>query len=725
MTNRMPYHVAVIHVLFGLLVLTQDVAAAEDRVDDIDEVVVIGSAGDLHQVAGSGAVIESEAMDQHDHVDLNQVVSAVPGVYVREEDGFGLRPNIGIRGASAERSQKITIMEDGMLVTPAPYSAPAAYYVPNVSRMDAVEVLKGPAAIVNGPNTVGGSINFVTRDAPSTFAGAVDVSMGNDRFYKLEGSLGNTVGDTGVLAEVLTYGSDGFKDLDTGGGTGFERREINLKLRRDFGTTVAQRAIVKLGYADEDADETYLGLADLDFDRSPNRRYGASSQARFLSERVSVEGIYGARIGDSLRVNAKGYWHAFDRGWNKLDGFFAGPALLAVLTEPTRFLSEYALLTGQADSTGSASDTFDVTNNQREYESSGAQVTMSYRWQHGLLSHDLTAAIRYHYDEVNRAHIPGGYLMRAGQLVEDGLWRPAKVLNHAESAALAAHVVDEISWRDLTVTLGARMERIRGAVDDYIEGSAVRTNQSVVAPGAGLLWRVTDRLAVLAGAYHGFSPAGPGDSGVSPEESLNLEFGVRFTGDTSDFTLIAFSSDYDNLLGRCRVSDVGCAAGDEFNGGGIDVHGAELSGSATLPLGLSELELSFAYTYTDSAFQTTFLSGFSQWGLVRKGDELPYLPRHTGRLQALVSAGRWDTSVVVKGVSEMREAPGQGSVSAALHTDGHLTLDASVRMRATEAVILQLMVQNLTNEAVIVSHRPLGARPMRPRSVVMRIKYDF
>ena len=138
MTNRMPYHVAVIHVLFGLLVLTQDVAAAEDRVDDIDEVVVIGSAGDLHQVAGSGAVIDSEAMDQHDHVDLNQVVSAVPGVYVREEDGFGLRPNIGIRGASAERSQKITIMEDGMLVTPAPYSAPAAYYVPNVSRMDAV-----------------------------------------------------------------------------------------------------------------------------------------------------------------------------------------------------------------------------------------------------------------------------------------------------------------------------------------------------------------------------------------------------------------------------------------------------------------------------------------------------------------------------------------------------------------------------------------------------------
>ena len=40
---------------------------------------------------GSGSVVASDELERSDYTDMNQVMSAVPGVYVREEDGFGLR----------------------------------------------------------------------------------------------------------------------------------------------------------------------------------------------------------------------------------------------------------------------------------------------------------------------------------------------------------------------------------------------------------------------------------------------------------------------------------------------------------------------------------------------------------------------------------------------------------------------------------------------------------
>ena len=151
--------------------------------NDLEEIVVVGSMEDVSSVPGSGVAIDLEQLERFDYTDLHQILGSVPGVYIREEDGYGLRPNIGIRGAVAERSQKITIMEDGILITPAPYSAPAAYYVPNVSRMQAVEVLKGPSAIRHGPHTVGGAVNLVTADVrPSRFA-EIDASYGTCLLY--------------------------------------------------------------------------------------------------------------------------------------------------------------------------------------------------------------------------------------------------------------------------------------------------------------------------------------------------------------------------------------------------------------------------------------------------------------------------------------------------------------------------------------------------------------
>ena len=156
-------------IIFSALLTSTAVLAEPAKAPE--EVLVTGGRNAILSLGGSAQIIDEAMLEQFDFSDLNQVMSSLPGVYIREEDGYGLRPNIGIRGATSERSQKITIMEDGVLITPAPYSAPAAYYIPNISRMSAVELVKGPAAILHGPHTVGGAINFASRpisDDPTT-----------------------------------------------------------------------------------------------------------------------------------------------------------------------------------------------------------------------------------------------------------------------------------------------------------------------------------------------------------------------------------------------------------------------------------------------------------------------------------------------------------------------------------------------------------------------------
>ncbi|MEM9696046.1 MAG: TonB-dependent receptor plug domain-containing protein [Myxococcota bacterium] len=107
------------------------VVPAEEPVD----VSVFGKARTTKRVAGSAHKVDEEELERREDDNAHRILARVPGVYVRGEDGYGLRPNIGLRGGNSDRSSKVTLMEDGVLLGPAPYSAPAAYYFPLMTRM--------------------------------------------------------------------------------------------------------------------------------------------------------------------------------------------------------------------------------------------------------------------------------------------------------------------------------------------------------------------------------------------------------------------------------------------------------------------------------------------------------------------------------------------------------------------------------------------------------------
>ena len=177
-------------VLMGLILLG---APCGSEAAELEEITIIGTQASVRNIAGTGAIIESAQIRDELATDVNQLLKTIPGTYIREEDGYGLRPNIGIRGATSERSAKITLMEDGILIAPAPYAAPAAYYFPTLSRMHALEVLKGAAQLRYGPQTTGGVVNLVSTPIPEDPSGRLQFVYGQDSQADMLVSYGGQV----------------------------------------------------------------------------------------------------------------------------------------------------------------------------------------------------------------------------------------------------------------------------------------------------------------------------------------------------------------------------------------------------------------------------------------------------------------------------------------------------------------------------------------------------
>jgi Fe(3+) dicitrate transport protein len=175
--------------------------------------------GSAHVLGADRLASQKLALD-----DMHGMLRQVPGVNMSDEEGYGRRPNIGMRGTGVNRSSKVTIMEDGVLAAPAPYTAPAAYLFPVVARMEAIEVRKGSSQVKYGPWTTGGALNLVSSSIPAALQGSLDVAGGGDATRKLRAKAGSTHGNFGWLVETYQLRTDGFKQLDTGGSTGFDLR---------------------------------------------------------------------------------------------------------------------------------------------------------------------------------------------------------------------------------------------------------------------------------------------------------------------------------------------------------------------------------------------------------------------------------------------------------------------------------------------------------------------
>ena len=743
MTNRKPLFI----ILFSLGysgIYSQEQQVKKDSVYQLQEIVVssqqiLGSKFKARNRTGSAYYISPEEIRRLGYTDINRMLKAVPGVNMYEEDGFGLRPNISLRGTKAERSERISIMEDGVLAAPAPYSAPEAYYFPNVARMEAIEVLKGSSQVQYGPFTTGGAINLVSTPIPNSFSGKANISYGSKNTFKSHTSVGSSWKHFGYMVEYLRYQSDGFKKYEDHAAKGFKRNDIIAKIRvkTDHVKGVNHALELKFGYADENSDETYVGLSADDFKKTPFLRYAGSQMDKLKTDHRQWVATYLLTFSNKLKITTNAYYNYFHRNWYKLNDVRAGitskekRSIADVLVDPETNIRYFDILTGKTDREEEA---LLVRANNRTYRSRGIQTRAEYRFNLNEFFFDLEFGLRYHADEEDRFQWDDSYSMKNKKMVLFMEGIHGTNANRVTSAnALAGYLLAKLRYDAWTVTAGLRYEDVDLLKKDYTKEDLARSGKvrietpnhaRVLIPGVGLHYQLMPAASVFFGIHKGFAPPSV-ELYQKPESSVNMELGTRVAIGNFRAELIGFYNNYSNMLGSDLAASGGAGTLEQFNVGEARVKGAEfLVQYQPLPKNCNvRLPLQVSYTYTDTEIRNSFES--HSWGNVVRGDEIPYIFKHALNMQLGIECKWFYANIGARYNSDMRTSPGQGTIAEREKVPANLIFDASLNVFVNKYLTVRLNAINLTNRVYLTSRHPAGLRAGHPLGIYAGANVQF
>lgn len=722
-----------------------DTTIENDTIKNLEGVTLtsdalVGSKFKAKNKAGSIYFISSDELKIFNYTDINRILRSVPGVNVVEEEGFGIRPSIGLRGTSPSRSSKITLMEDGVLIAPAPYSAPAAYYFPTTTRMQSFEILKGGSQIQYGPFTTGGTINMISTQIPNTFKAKVMTTMGSFDTRNTYLNLGDNFKNFGYMVEYNNRNSDGFKRIDfSNKHTGFDGNDYVAKFRinTDTDAKVFQSFTLKVQISDENSNETYLGLTQNDFNNSPNRRYLGSEADNIATKHEQIMLTHLLIPSNKITITTKAYKNTFSRNWYKLNDVRLNGETISldnILDNPEANPEAYDILTGNINS---ADNALRVRANNRKYGAEGIQTVANFKFGGEKIKHDLDAGVRYHKDDEDRFQWNDGYAIRDRFLIQTSAGIAGTQDNRiGEAEALAAHVLYNFTYKKLTLTPGVRYENILRRSLNYGTADLDRTGENLLRsqnrvdafiPGMGILYAFNQHYTVFTSTHKGFSPAGTTD-GEKPEESLNFEAGFRFDKKGMSGEIIGFYNDFSQLQGNDTNAAGGTGQGDLFNAGKATVMGLEfLATYDVLENSNSKFKfpVTFSYTYTNTELKSSFESDTEAWGMITSGDEIPYISKHQFNILVGLDNKKFNVNLGGRYNGQFRTLAGQGRIPDNQLVKSNFIVDASAKYHLTEKVCLMTNAINILDNKYAVARVPAGLRPGMPFAINLGLVAQF
>ncbi len=626
---------------------------------------------------------------------MQDVMKAVPGIGLSHGDGQ--RDQVTIRGFSAIADQFIDGLRDDAL------------YFRDLSNIEQVEVIKGPASVLYGRGSSGGLINRITKK-PGVDKSEVGLTVGSWGQRRGEFDVARNFGDSGVAFRVTgaVERADSYRDqqflereaiapslsFKLGDHTKLLLQAEYLSDRRvtDFGIPAFQGRPVGV------PADTYYGAAnakDFDYSQADVNAFGFTLEHRFSNEL-------------SLRNAFRRYTYTLDRN-NTLVGSVNETALTASLNR---------------------------SNVKRDEDGYFNQTELVQKATLGGMAHQILYGVEFGKQDKDQ------FFRTQNNIATVSLFNPVQpVLPFNVSAApstdnlgimktAAVYVQDLVTLTDKWKALvGARYDNFEQETQERRPGQPnLSRTDTAWSPRAGIVYQPTIDQSYYASFSKSFQPSAENfalaanNAQIEPEETTNKEIGAKF--DFFDGKASATASLF--RLERTNIKSTDPARpGVLIPIGTQRTDGLELTFTGDLSQGW-QIWSGYAYLdaeVTDSPTVDNSDNRAAFRGVPIQGKRPTLTPKHSVNVWLTKSfAGGYRAGAGVNYMDERFANPGN-----TVKLPGYTTVDAMVGYKVA-GLDLQLNVNNLFDREYIVSGHGTAPNlnlPGAPRNVQVTARYAF
>lgn len=444
-----------------------------------------GVKGEIKDIPGTVYMIDSKQIQESGAQSIGQIITRVPGTNYLDEDGRGLKPNIGLRGLDPLRNRNLLVLMDGKFpIGMTYYGDPASYYMTPVQDIDKIEVIKGASPVLYGGYSVGGVINLITKKGTFLPQTKADLSYGSFNTLNLQLSTSGNNGKFNYMVSGLRRQGDGFRERSK-----FEINDFTINLGTNIDST-SELSVYLNGFSEN--SQTPGGLTQTQYDSAMTQSQHPADQ--FYSKRFSAAISYKKIYKKYHSFSSSLYGNYFQRDW------------WIAYKNPTNngYLRDIHAL-------GNVSD---------------------YQFTKDVLGrkNSLIAGFRIHTDRLDDINIAGA--------TQDARTGKTAGNNINTSFIYEAYIYDEFNVvKNLTFAPGIRYSNISYKRSNFIDARTDKMNTAAFVYSGGLIYKLLDHSRVYATVSRGFQPptlnaaVNPGniDKGVDlkPETSMNYEVGFR------------------------------------------------------------------------------------------------------------------------------------------------------------------------------------------------------